>query len=68
MRILIQTQNGKNISQFKLHTDRGQDETVLEELLDSTNFYYLCKTIYAAPDLLETVTALFGCTDSGSTF
>lgn len=68
MRILIQTQNGKNISQFKPPTDRGQDETVLEELLDSTNFYYLFKTIYAAPDLLETVTALFGCNDSGSTF
>lgn len=68
MRILIQTQNGKNISQFKLHADRGQDETVLEELLDSNNFYYLFKTIYAAFDLLETVTALFGCNDSGSTF
>lgn len=67
--IIIQTQNGKNISQFKLHTDRRQDEAMLEELLDSTNFYYLFKTIYAALDLLETVlTALFGYNDSGSTF
>lgn len=59
----------KNISQFKLHTDRTQHETALEELLDSTNFFYLFKTIYAALDLLETVlAALFGCNDCGSTF
>lgn len=53
----------------KLYTGKRQDETVLEDLLYSNNFYYLFKTMYAALDLLETLlTTLFMCNDSRSTF
>lgn len=51
------------------NTGRRQDETVLEDLLDSNTFSFLFQTIYPALDLLETVlTTLFMCNDSRSTF
>ena len=54
MKIMGKTQSRKSISQFKLYTDRRKDEAALEELLDSTNFYYLFKAIHDSLDHLET--------------